>query len=113
MNDIQVAQRIRLERKDMEGSKDFMHNKMLHKTILETWRRDCPKMTAHLEKFGILDDFAVVQQEKMWRAQDEYLKAGYPVTDAREQAEKDCLMLTPEEPEEPEEKQEVDNAFLN
>ena len=60
---------------------------------------DVIKMVARLEKQGILDDLAFVCQERMWRAAKDNRKAGLPVTDAREQAERDHLMLEPEEPE--------------
>ena len=74
-------------------------NPDLHRQILETWRRDSPKMVARLEKQGTLEDLAFVCQERMWRAAKDNRKAGLPVTDAREQAERDHLMLEPEEPE--------------
>lgn len=99
MNPLQMALRIKAERKQYEAEEDLIHNKILHRQILETWRRDSPKMVARLEKQRILDDLAFVCQERMWRAAKEYRKAGLPVTDAREQAERDHLMLEPEEPE--------------
>ena len=98
MNPLQMALRIKAERKQYEAE-EVIHNPDLHQQILETWRRDSPKMVARLEKQGILDDLAFVCQERMWRAAKENRKAGLPVTDAREQAERDHLMLEPEEPE--------------
>lgn len=98
MNPLQMALRIKAERKQYEAE-EVIHNQDLHRQILETWRRDSPKMVARLEKQGILDDLAFVCQERMWRAAKDNRKAGLPVTDAREQAERDHLMLEPEEPE--------------
>lgn len=98
MNQLQMALRIKAERKQYEAE-EVIHNPDLHRQILETWRRDSPKMVARLEKQGILDDLAFVCQERMWRAAKDNRKAGLPVTDAREQAERDHLMLEPEEPE--------------
>lgn len=98
MNPLQMALRIKAERKQYEAE-EVIHNPDLHRQILETWRRDSPKMVARLEKQGILDDLAFVCQERMWRAAKDNRKAGLPVTDAREQAERDHLMLEPEEPE--------------
>ena len=98
MNPLQMALRIKAERKQYEAE-EVIHNPDLHQQILETWRRDSPKMVARLEKQGILDDLAFVCQERMWRAAKDNRKAGLPVTDAREQAERDHLMLEPEEPE--------------
>lgn len=98
MNPLQMALRIKAERKQYEAE-EVIHNPDLHQQILEAWRRDSPKMVARLEKQGILDDLAFVCQERMWRAAKDNRKAGLPVTDAREQAERDHLMLEPEEPE--------------
>ena len=98
MNPLQMALKIKSERKQYEAE-EVIHNPDLHQQILETWRRDSPKMVARLEKQGILDDLAFVCQERMWRAAKDNRKAGLPVTDAREQAERDHLMLEPEEPE--------------
>jgi len=98
MNPLQMALRIKAERKQYEAE-EVIHNPDLHQQILEAWRRDSPKMVARLEKQGILDDLAFVCQERMWRAAKDNRRAGLPVTDAREQAERDHLMLEPEEPE--------------
>ena len=98
MNPLQMALKIKAERKQYEAE-EVIHNPDLHRQILETWRRDSPKMVARLEKQGILDDLAFVCQERMWRAAKDNRRAGLPVTDAREQAERDHLMLEPEEPE--------------
>ena len=98
MNPLQMALKIKSERKQYEAE-EVIHNPDLHQQILEAWRRDSPKMVARLEKQGILDDLAFVCQERMWRAAKDNRRAGLPVTDAREQAERDHLMLEPEEPE--------------
>lgn len=98
MNPLQMALKIKSERKQYEAE-EVIHNPDLHQQILEAWRRDSPKMVARLQKQGILDDLAFVCQERMWRAAKDNRRAGLPVTDAREQAERDHLMLEPEEPE--------------
>jgi len=98
MDDLQMALRIKAERKQYQAE-EVIHNPDLHRQILETWRRDSPKMVARLEKQGTLEDLAFVCQERMWRAAKDNRKAGLPVTDAREQAERDNLMLEPEAPE--------------
>ena len=98
MNPLQMALKIKSERKQYEAE-EVIHNPDLHQQILEVWRRDSPKMVARLEKQGILEDLAFVCQERMWRAAKDNRRAGHPVTDAREQAERDHLMLEPEEPE--------------
>lgn len=64
--------------------------------ILARWKQDSPKMWARLERLGLTHKMAFYCQEQMWRMQDELLKAGYPITDAREVAERETLMLEPE-----------------
>ena len=113
MNNLQMALKIKAERKKYEAE-EVLHNRELHQRILETWRRDSPQMAVRLEKQGILDDLAFVSQERMWQAAKEYRKGGMPVTDAREQAERDHLMLEPEqtEPTEPRMPPEAEAATL-
>lgn len=73
-----------------------IHNTALHKSILATWERDSPKMWANLTKMHLAGPLAYVLQQRMWDRQKELLETGMPVTDAREQAEKELLMLEPE-----------------
>ena len=68
----------------------------LHQRILETWKRDSPKMYLRLRSQGVLEAMAFVCQQRMWDEQARLIKAGVPVTDAREQAERQHLMLEPE-----------------
>lgn len=95
MNNLQMALRIKAERKKYEAE-EVLHNLELHKRILATWRQNSPQMVERLTKQGILDDLAFVVQERMWQAMDQNLASGMPITDAREQAERDHLMLEPE-----------------
>ena len=113
MNNLQMALRIKAERKQYEAA-EVLHNRELHQRILEAWHRDSPQMAARLERQGILDDLAFVSQERMWQAAAQYRKGGMPVTDAREQAERDHLMLEPEkaEPTEARMPQEAEAATL-
>ena len=68
----------------------------LHQRILETWKRDSPKMYLRLRSQGVLEAMAYVSQQRMWEESDRLEKAGMPPTDAREQAEREHLMLEPE-----------------
>ena len=68
----------------------------LHQRILETWKRDSPKMYLRLRSQGVLEAMAFVCQVRMWEESDRLEKAGMPPTDAREQAEREHLMLEPE-----------------
>lgn len=113
MNNLQMKMRIKAERKRYEDE-DVLHNREIHQRILDAWRQDSPKMTKQLTDLGILDDMAYVSQERMWRAAEAYRRGGLPPTDAREQAERDHLMLEPEEqePSEPRIPPEVEAAMM-
>lgn len=113
MNNLQMAMQIKAERRKYEAE-EVLHNKELHKQILETWRRDSPQMVERLTQLKVLDDLAFVSQERMWRRAKELRKGGLPVTDAREQAEREYLMLEPElpEPTEPRMPPEAEAATL-
>ncbi len=73
----------------------------LHKRILKAWRILRPKMWASLKENGTAEDLALVLQVAMWDAVDRYEKAGIPPTDARELAEREWLMMEPENEPEP------------
>ncbi|MEH6502189.1 hypothetical protein [Halopseudomonas aestusnigri] len=98
MDDLQMALRIKAERKQYEDVDEVTHNRDLHRRILSTWRSSSPKMVRELEALKILDDMAFVCQERMWRTAELYQNGGMYFTDAREQAEREHLMLEPEEP---------------
>lgn len=68
----------------------------LRDRILASWERDSPKMWASLQDLGLTKKMAFVVQERMWRRKDELMKLGFPVTDAREMAEREELFLEPE-----------------
>lgn len=68
----------------------------LEKTTIQRWRRDNPTVIAELDRKKLTEPLAHVLIEKMLEAQRENLKAGMPLTDAREQAERDWLDLEPE-----------------
>lgn len=68
----------------------------LHERILETWRVNSPKMYLRLRTQGVLEAMAFVCQMRMWEERDRLIYSGMAVTDAREQAERDQLMLEPE-----------------
>lgn len=70
----------------------------LHERILGTWKRDSPEMYRRLQKCGVLEEMAFVCQMRMWEERDRLLESGMYYTDAREIAEREHLMLEPEEP---------------
>ena len=90
------AEQIRNEAASLDANEEHLHNRKMHQSILETWRRDSPIMWGRLELAKLADPLAKVLQARMWDRQAELMEAGLPVTDAREQAEAEILMLEPE-----------------
>jgi len=70
--------------------------------MLEYWKESRPKMWARLRKLGAhaAEDYALILNTRMWDAAKEYERAGMPLTDARQEAEKEWLLLEPEADEE-------------
>jgi hypothetical protein len=63
--------------------------------LVQRWRRERPKMCRELgEKF--LPQLAFVLEAKMYEARRRHVEAGWPPTDAEEQATKEWLLLEPE-----------------
>jgi|GEM_PF-6363780 len=78
---------------------DTIHNRIIHQDIINIWKSNSPRMYQRLDAKGMLEAVAYVSQQRMWEAMDDYLEAGYSITDAREQAERDHLMLELEDSE--------------
>jgi hypothetical protein len=81
--------------------REEIYNLDLHKRILKAWRILRPQMWAKLKEDGTAEDLALVLQVAMWNAVDQYEKAGMPPTDARELAEREWLLMEPENEPEP------------
>lgn len=90
------ANEIRAQYKALLEDEEHLHNSLLHQTILETWKRHSPRMHQNLQALQLLTPLAYVLQARMWDREQELLDQGMPVTDAREQAEKENLLLEPE-----------------
>lgn len=71
----------------------------LKKQTLRVWRQNSPQMVAELSGLGVLEIAAEVAQFRMYEEMESLIAAGYPVTDAREEAERAWMMLEPEEDE--------------
>jgi hypothetical protein len=71
----------------------------LETEVIETWKRVRPRMVRDLEKHQAVKPLAHVLVDRMLKAWTANEKAGLPPTDAREEAEKDWLLLEPEEDE--------------
>lgn len=84
---------------EFSQGEELIHNTELDKQIKETWLVNSPKMYQDLKRQRILDKTAFVLQELMWQESDRLEAAGMPPTDAREMAEREWLMLEPEEEE--------------
>ena len=87
------AQRI----KDEEGKGDLERQR----EMMAFWTEHRPKMVRRLGPQA-LEDLAVVLTYRMHEAVDANLEAGMYATDAREQAERDWLLMEPESPEDQE-----------
>lgn len=91
------ASEIRAQYKALTEDEEHLHNSLLHQSILETWKRHSPRMHQNLQALQLLTPLAYVLQSRMWDREQELLDVGMPVTDAREQAEKENLLLEPED----------------
>ena len=71
-------------------------NMSLHREILARWKLESPIMWRRLEMAGNTEKLAFVQQERMWKAADEYMATGMQYTTAMKMARMDHLMMEPE-----------------
>ena len=90
------ADGIRTKYKALKDNEEHLHNNLMHEQILETWKRGSPVMWSNLSRLMLTGPLAYVVQAEMWERKKVLMQAGLPVTDAREQAEKETLMLEPE-----------------
>lgn len=90
------ANSIKAKYKALKENEDHIHNNLIHDHILETWKRDSPVMWKNLSLMMLTTPLAYVLQAEMWERKKQLMKAGLPMTDAREQAERETLMLEPE-----------------
>lgn len=71
----------------------------LRDRMVTFWKTECPKMVARVGPEN-LEGLATILSNRMYEAEDRYLDAGMYRTDAKEQAEREWLMMEPESPEE-------------
>lgn len=71
--------------------------------MLAYWKQNRPEMWNRLQSMGIAKELAHVLDEKCQETIEKNIKAGMYVTDAREHAEQDWLLLEPEEDDEADE----------
>lgn len=94
------AARIRAQYQALQAAGELAgaHHPVL-RTMLETWERDSPKLWANLQKLDLAEPLAQVLLDRWFARRTELTNQGMAVTDAREQADRELLMLEPEEPE--------------
>lgn len=68
--------------------------------LLKWWSQHRPRMLAALREQGIAEKLAMVLERLCYRAEREYIRAGWPPTDAQETAEREWLIKEPEETKE-------------
>lgn len=96
--DPQWVTQIRREARQLEKDSWEHPNLDLHRRILQAWTQDSPQMMARLKAISpsFPTDLAHVLQARMWAMQKDLIESGMAATDAREQAERETLMLEPE-----------------
>lgn len=109
--DKKFVESILQEYEALKEDESVMHNQVLHRHLLQTWRQNSPEMWERLTMAKLAGPLAFVLQERMWREMDSLMKSGMPPTDAREMANKEHLMLEPEDPNPPSRWDELDKAM--
>ncbi|WP_348827430.1 hypothetical protein [Halomonas sp. RT37] len=92
------AARIKAEAERILASEEIadMHNWILHERIVTAWQMYHEEMWRELQRLGIGKEFAVVQQNRMWRENDLLEAGGMPPNEAQKIAEREHLMLAPD-----------------
>ena len=65
-------------------------------SLLKYWRLHRPKMFMALSRAGLATKLATVLDARRYQAKETYIRAGMPLTDAEEMAERDWLIREPE-----------------
>ena len=65
--------------------------------LLKHWRLNCPDLYRKLTQANLAVEMALVLDRKRYQAQEQYIQAGWPPTDAEEQATREWLLMDPEE----------------
>jgi hypothetical protein len=69
----------------------------LESRVLRTWQHNSPRMMRSLRRWNAAEPLAHVLVDRCIKSEKQYLRAGMPPCDARQEAERDWLMLEPEE----------------
>ena len=95
MNDRAFAQMIRLRSREIAQTEREIGGRR-ETEMIAYWRAMRPRMTARLERRGILEAFAHVLNELRAQEQDRLQASRMAWTDAAEQAEQAWTLMTPE-----------------
>ena len=87
---------VRAETLKLEA-KETVLSTNLREQILKAWKAYHPQMLNDLEAMGLSVKFADLMQAKMWEAQEAYSAAGMRWPDSLEQAQREFLMMYPQE----------------
>lgn len=101
------ANEIRAEHQQMvETGEEFGPKHPMMEHLLERWESGSPKLWRNLKRMDLVEPLAQVLLSRMYQRMTELERSGMPPTDAREQAEREILML------EPEQEQEAENGLV-
>lgn len=91
--------RIKAEAERILASEEItdLHNWILHERIVTAWQMYQEEMWRELWELGVGKAFAVVQQNRMWREYDLLVASGMQPSEARQIAEREHLMLAPDD----------------
>lgn len=92
------ANEIRAEYQQMvESGEEYGPRHPMMEHLLERWENGSPKLWRNLKRMDLVQPLAQVLLHRMYQRMTELERAGMPPTDAREQAEREILMLEPEQ----------------
>ena len=97
------ANEIRAEHQQMvESGEEFGPRHPMMEHLLARWESSSPKLWLNLKRMNLVQPLAQVLLHRMYQRMTDLERAGMPPTDAREQAEREILMLEPEQEQEQE-----------
>lgn len=95
--DAQTVAWVNQEAAKLEAAGDGMGSPR-EQDLIAHWKIYRPEMVRAWQALGpeMLEKLAFVLELKRYQAQEQYIRAGMPIPDAREEATKDWLMMEPE-----------------
>lgn len=97
------ANEIRAEHQQMvESGEEFGPRHPMMEHLLARWENGSQRLWLNLKRMNLVQPLAQVLLHRMYQRMTELERSGMPPTDAREQAEREILMLEPEQEQEAE-----------